>query len=116
MCGIVGFFNNNTNPEQINKIIENMNNAQIHRGPNGTDKFINDEKNLGLMVCRLSILDLEFCKQPMHSEDKRYTIIFNATILNSPELRKEMEEKTERKKAINEGRKKKRKRKKEEGR
>ena len=33
MCGIVGFFNNNTNPEQINKIIENMNNTQIHRGP-----------------------------------------------------------------------------------
>ena len=93
MCGIVGFFNNNTNPEQINKIIENMNNTQIHRGPNSTDKFINDEKNLGLMMCRLSILDLDFGKQPMHSEDKRYTIIFNGTIINSPELRKGMEEK-----------------------
>ena len=39
-------------------------------------------------MCRLSILDLEFGIQPMTSKDGRYTIIFNGTILNSPELRK----------------------------
>ena len=43
-------------------------------------------------MCRLSILDLELGIQPMSTKDKRYTIIFNGTILNSPELRKNLEE------------------------
>ena len=92
MCGIAGYFNSKSSSEDILRTINKMNQIQIHRGPNSHGKFLNDEKNLGLIMCRLSILDLEFGIQPMTSKDGRYTIIFNGTILNSPELRKKLEE------------------------
>ena len=68
-----------------------MNEIQQHRGPNSSGKFINSDKDFGLKMCRLSILDLELGIQPMHSIDDRYVVIFNGTILNSPELRKDLE-------------------------
>ena len=91
MCGIAGYFNKKSSQEDVLNTIKKMNNIQIHRGPNSHDHFLNAEKNLGLIMCRLSILDLELGIQPMTSKDGRYTIIFNGTILNSPELRKKLE-------------------------
>jgi len=91
MCGIVGFFNKNSNRDHIDSMITKMDSLQKHRGPDSSGKFINKENNFGLKMSRLSILDLEFGIQPMHSNDKRFTIIFNGTILNSPELRKDLE-------------------------
>ena len=93
MCGIVGFFDKqNLNYQNINYIIDKMNTLQSHRGPDSSGQFINVEKNFGFKMCRLSILDLELGVQPMHSIDGRYVIIFNGTILNSPDLRKKLEE------------------------
>ena len=43
MCGIAGFYSKNSNSENINLIIDQMNNLQSHRGPNSSGKFINDE-------------------------------------------------------------------------
>ena len=91
MCGIAGYFKNNSNKDEVIQIISKMNDLQIHRGPDSHDKYLNTENNLGLIMCRLSILDLELGTQPMTSKDGRYTIIFNGTILNSPELRKKLE-------------------------
>ena len=92
MCGIAGYFNKqNSNQEDINFVIDKMNELQSHRGPDSSGKFINKEKNFGLKMCRLSILDLELGLQPMHSIDERFVIIFNGTILNSPDLRKKLE-------------------------
>ena len=91
MCGIVGYFNRNFYSEEINITIDKMNEIQRHRGPNSSGKFINSDKDFGLKMCRLSILDLELGIQPMHSIDDRYVVIFNGTILNSPELRKDLE-------------------------
>ena len=93
MCGIVGYYNVNSSFKDINSKIDLMNLTQAHRGPNSSGKFINSQKNFGLKMCRLSILDLELGIQPMHSINERYVIIFNGTILNSPELRKDLEEK-----------------------
>ena len=93
MCGIAGFFSNKTNFENIKKIISLMNDKQIHRGPNSQNNFFNSQKNFGMIMCRLSILDLELGTQPMSTKDGRYTIIFNGTILNSPDLRKNLEDK-----------------------
>ena len=56
-----------------------MNLSQIHRGPNSTNFYICPEEQAGLVMCRLSILDLELGVQPMTSRDGRYTIIFNGT-------------------------------------
>ena len=93
MCGIAGYFKNNSNKIEVTKIISKMNDLQIHRGPDSHDKYLNSENNLGLVMCRLSILDLELGTQPMTSKNGRYTIIFNGTILNSPELRTKLEAK-----------------------
>lgn len=93
MCGIVGYFNRNFSSGEVDSMIDKMNQVQEHRGPNSSGKFINSQKNFGLKMCRLSILDLELGVQPMHSTDKRYVIIFNGTILNSPELRRQLEDK-----------------------
>lgn len=95
MCGIGGYFNNKSNGDEIISIIDKINNLQIHRGPDSSNKFLNNRKNLGLVMCRLSILDLELGSQPMNSQDGRYTIIFNGTIINAPELRVELEKKGE---------------------
>ena len=93
MCGIAGYFKKKSNKKNIKKILDQMNLSQIHRGPNSTNFYICPEEQAGLVMCRLSILDLELGVQPMTSRDGRYTIIFNGTILNSPDLREELEKK-----------------------
>ncbi len=93
MCGIAGFLKKESNRNQINLVLNQMNKSQIHRGPNSTNSYINSSNQVGLIMCRLSILDLELGIQPMTSKDGRYTIIFNGTILNAPSLRKELEKK-----------------------
>ena len=86
MCGIAGYYNNNSNFDEINSVISEMNNIQIHRGPNSSDKYFNSKNSLGLIIVGF-ILDLDLGKQPMSTKDGRYTIIFNGTILNFPILR-----------------------------
>ena len=93
MCGIAGYLKKRSNKNNIKKILDQMNSSQIHRGPNSTNFYICPEEQAGLVMCRLSILDLELGVQPMTSRDGRYTIIFNGTILNSPDLREELEKK-----------------------
>ncbi len=93
MCGIAGFFKKESNRNQINLVLDQMNKSQIHRGPNSTNSYINPSNQVGLIMCRLSILDLELGIQPMTTKDGRYTIIFNGTILNAPSLRKDLEKK-----------------------
>ena len=91
MCGIAGYIKKKSSKNNIKKILDQMNSSQIHRGPNSTNFYICPEEQAGLVMCRLSILDLELGVQPMTSKDGRYTIIFNGTILNSPDLREELE-------------------------
>ena len=93
MCGIAGYIKKKSSKNNIKKILDQMNSSQIHRGPNSTNFYICPEEQAGLVMCRLSILDLELGVQPMTSKDGRYTIIFNGTILNSPDLREELEKK-----------------------
>lgn len=85
MCGIVGAI---TNKNLVNERILSM---IRHRGPDseGTITF----NNLFLGHTRLSIIDLSAQgAQPMFSEDKKYTIVFNGEIYNHLELRNELRE------------------------
>ena len=77
MCGFVGFTN------RINddgSILESMMNKIIHRGPDSSGKFVNENVNLGFR--RLSIIDLADGDQPMYNEDGSLVLVFNGEIYN----------------------------------
>ena len=84
MCGIVG---GTLDSFDYNAGIQTL----IHRGPN-SQKLVEDNVNLGF--CRLSIIDLhERSNQPMQSEDKKITIVFNGEIYGFKRLRKKLQAK-----------------------
>jgi len=86
MCGIVGYINNNkTENEQI---INQMNDAIFHRGPDGAGTFVNDHVALGMR--RLAIIDVAHGDQPIWNKDKTKCIFFNGEIYNYLELRSEL--------------------------
>jgi asparagine synthase (glutamine-hydrolysing) len=85
MCGIAGQLNLSRDSEISMELLEDMIAALRHRGPDGFG-FYRDDK-IGLAHARLSIIDLEGGRQPMHNEDKGCWIIFNGEIFNYLELR-----------------------------
>ena len=92
MCGIAGIINfgqSKINPELANGIKKSLE----HRGPDFSKvDYINE--NVALIHTRLSIIDLDQrSNQPMHSKDKRYSIVFNGEIYNFREIRKTLEKK-----------------------
>ncbi|MBQ8786763.1 MAG: asparagine synthase (glutamine-hydrolyzing) [Oscillospiraceae bacterium] len=85
MCGFAGFTN------LINDdgtVLEKMMNRIIHRGPDDSGKFVNDDIALGFR--RLSIIDLSEGNQPMFNEDRSLVLVFNGEIYNYRELRAEL--------------------------
>lgn len=60
-----------------------------HRGPDGTGFYTDD--HIGLAHARLSIIDLEGGRQPIHNEDTTVWVVFNGEIFNYVELREELE-------------------------
>ena len=91
MCGILGVYNlKGNNVDQESTIL--MGNELNHRGPDGDGTYF--ENNIGLVHKRLAILDTsENGKQPMHSKDGNWVIVFNGCIYNFKELRKDLIEK-----------------------
>ncbi|MDE7446870.1 MAG: asparagine synthase (glutamine-hydrolyzing) [Lachnospiraceae bacterium] len=91
MCGICGFVSKqNITLEQLRK----MNDTMYHRGPDDSGEEIfqmKDGYQIGMAQRRLSIMDLSpLGHQPMHSCDKRVSVVFNGEIYNFLELRKEL--------------------------
>ncbi|MBR5116422.1 MAG: asparagine synthase (glutamine-hydrolyzing), partial [Lachnospiraceae bacterium] len=90
MCGICGIYDKQHIVADHRELIERMNRAQKHRGPDDEGFFAQGSVALGHV--RLAILDLsEAGHQPMTLHD-RYTIIFNGEIYNYIELKKELEQ------------------------
>ncbi len=88
MCGITGFVNANGNA--VNRpILEAMNRAIIHRGPDDDGFYVS--KNVGLAMRRLSIIDVAGGQQPIHNTDKTKWIVFNGEIYNYQSLRDDLE-------------------------
>ena len=71
-------------------LLEAMNRAIIHRGPDEDGFYVKD--NVGLAMRRLSIIDLASGQQPIHNRDKTKWIVFNGEIYNYQQLRSDMEE------------------------
>lgn len=71
-------------------IIDNMNNAISHRGPDAKKSFSSSNCSIGHV--RLSIIDLSsISDQPMISNCGRYIIAFNGEIYNYRELRSQVD-------------------------
>jgi asparagine synthase (glutamine-hydrolysing) len=85
MCGLFGalsFDANAINPEHA----ASMSARVARRGPDDQGEFFDGPVMLGHR--RLAIIDLSPAgHQPMHDVSRRYTIVFNGTIYNYPELR-----------------------------
>ncbi|MEB2777534.1 asparagine synthase (glutamine-hydrolyzing) [Algoriphagus sp. D3-2-R+10] len=82
MCGIAG----SIGPNPSVRDVKSMCAAMIHRGPDNTGTFEDDNCILGQN--RLSILDLSVAgNQPFYSEDGRYAMVFNGEIYNYIELK-----------------------------
>ena len=91
MCGICGYVSKkNITQEQLKA----MNDTMYHRGPDDSGAEIYEMKDgwqVGLAQRRLSILDLSALgHQPMHSPDKRISVVYNGEIYNYRELREEL--------------------------
>lgn len=85
MCGIVGFVSTRDNKAEI---IENMMDTIVHRGPNSSGVFTDDQVALGFR--RLSIVDLSGGSQPIYNEDETKIIIFNGEVYNYQEIREDL--------------------------
>ena len=66
-----------------------MGNQITHRGPDGNGSYLSN--NIGMIHKRLAILDTtENGRQPMHSKDGEWVIVFNGCIYNFKELRSDL--------------------------
>jgi len=83
MCGIVGYFG-----FQDTELLGDMLNSIKHRGPDDEGTFSDNSVALG--VRRLSIVDIEHGRQPIHNEDKTVWIVFNGEIYNFLNIRNEL--------------------------
>jgi asparagine synthase (glutamine-hydrolysing) len=70
-------------------ILATMNRQLAHRGPDDDGFFV--EKNVGLAIRRLSIIDVNAGHQPIANEDENLWIVFNGEIYNHMTLRAELE-------------------------
>ena len=53
-----------------------------YRGPDDTNYFLDTEKKIFIGHNRLSIMDPEFGKQPLVSEDKKIILAYNGEMYN----------------------------------
>jgi asparagine synthase (glutamine-hydrolysing) len=82
MCGILGgtgIINEEILKSSIDKI--------GHRGPDASDQWRNNQANLFMGHCRLSIIDLnDVANQPFESSNGRYVMVYNGEIYNYRDL------------------------------
>jgi len=88
MCGITGIFDTRETRSIDQPLLERMNQAQFHRGPD--DGGLHLEPGVGLAHRRLSIIDLSNGHQPLFNEDGSVVVVFNGEIYNFPDLTKEL--------------------------
>jgi asparagine synthase (glutamine-hydrolysing) len=90
MCGIVGIIR--FDGQQISeKELKVFTNSLHHRGPDGSNIFLDKEKKIGFGHTRTVTFDTsKNGLQPMSYLDGRYHITFNGDILNFIEIREEL--------------------------
>ncbi|MDG1143035.1 MAG: asparagine synthase (glutamine-hydrolyzing) [Burkholderiales bacterium] len=88
MCGIAGLLGFRDALSAKTRVTS-MANALLHRGPDDSSEWIGD--GIALAHRRLSVLDLSYAgRQPMHSANQRYVLVFNGEIYNHNQLREQI--------------------------
>ncbi|UCC66257.1 MAG: asparagine synthetase B, partial [Deltaproteobacteria bacterium] len=77
MCGICGFCFSDQRPVEFDVLIK-MTSALEHRGPDEEGYFV--DAGIALGHRRLSIIDLDTGRQPIHNEDETVYVVFNGEI------------------------------------
>jgi len=91
MCGIVGF-RTNRDFSRLRDALPEATSRLVHRGPDDTGLFFDQESGVGLGHRRLSVIDLsEAGRQPMASDDGMVNIVYNGEIYNFQEIRSTLE-------------------------
>jgi asparagine synthase (glutamine-hydrolysing) len=92
MCGIAGFLGGAwSGNADAAATLARMNRSQVHRGPDRSDIWIDEDSRLGFAHNRLAIIDVSAAgDQPMHSHSGRYVIIYNGEIYNHAAIREDL--------------------------
>jgi len=89
MCGIVGIFNLDGEPVSPAPL-RRMTDAIAYRGPDGEGFYV--DSFLGLGHRRLAVIDLSPAgHQPMSTDNREFTLVYNGEVYNFRELRRELE-------------------------
>ena len=85
MCGFTGFIGETKNASVV---LEQMMNRIVHRGPDSSEVFIENEAAMGFQ--HLHILDIVASSQQIYTEDEEYVLIINGEIYNLQELKDDL--------------------------
>lgn len=90
MCGIAGIINFQNKEGAVNETIKtNMLSTMAKRGPDQSGVY--EKGPLTFLHARLSVVDLEHGRQPMHCYNgMHYTMVYNGELYNTEELRNEL--------------------------
>ena len=94
MSGIAGFIDSSLkyNKDSSKEILYSMSNKIIHRGPDDSGQWQDNQKGINLSHRRLSVIDTSHGgNQPMISKSERYIISYNGEIYNHLQIRKKIE-------------------------
>ncbi|HEX8775491.1 MAG TPA: asparagine synthase (glutamine-hydrolyzing) [Pyrinomonadaceae bacterium] len=90
MCGINGIALSSRSRARLDRrVLEEMRDALLHRGPDDCGLYIKD--GIGLGHRRLSIVDVTAGHQPMTNEDGSLHIVYNGEIYNHADFRDRLE-------------------------
>ena len=91
MCGINGLISRNPNIDILSNI-NRMNSQIIHRGPDDKGVFCKETNtfSVGMGMRRLSIIDINSGNQPIFSDDRSISIVFNGEIYNYLDLKNKL--------------------------
>ncbi|HYR96730.1 MAG TPA: asparagine synthase (glutamine-hydrolyzing) [Candidatus Binatus sp.] len=89
MCGITGLFSFDPRQQADVPLLEAMNAAITHRGPDEDGFYVRGP--LAMANRRLSIVGLADGRQPIANEDQTVWTVFNGEIYNYLDLRRELE-------------------------
>ncbi len=93
MCGIAGFWRNTNekSADWLGSTALNMANTLIHRGPDDSGTWVDEQFGVAFGHRRLSIIDVSHAgHQPMVSSDGRYIVTYNGEVYNFQDLRQQL--------------------------